>query len=54
MRHIGDAIMNAKRRGVAIRIISDLSMIKASGTQINRLQGSGWFRKEIPFKEFEI
>lgn len=41
MKHIGDAILNAKRRGVIIRIISDQSMIATSGTQINRLQSSG-------------
>lgn len=41
MRHLGDAIMNAKKRGIDIRIISDNSMINSSGTQINRLQGEG-------------
>lgn len=41
MRHIGDAINNAKRRGVTIRIITDNSMIAASNSQINQLQSGG-------------
>lgn len=44
MRHLGDAVLNAKRRGVDVRIISDNSMINSSGTQINRLQGEGTIR----------
>ncbi|XP_031625226.1 mitochondrial cardiolipin hydrolase-like [Contarinia nasturtii] len=41
MIHISDAVMNAKRRGVNIRIISDSSMIASSNSQINRFQKSG-------------
>lgn len=32
MKYIGDAILNASKRGVTVRIISDMSMIAASGT----------------------
>lgn len=41
MNHIADAVMNAKRRGVDIRIISDRSMIATARSQINRFQTSG-------------
>lgn len=41
MRHIGDAILKAVQRGVKLRVITDYSMIGASGTQINKLQSKG-------------
>lgn len=41
MRQISEAIQNAKKRGVRIRIIADSSMIATSGTQINILQQNG-------------
>lgn len=40
MRHISDAIINAKKRGVHIRIITDFSMTNEH-SQINKLQGEG-------------
>lgn len=47
MRHIGDAIQNAKRRGVVIRIITDKSMLGSSNSQINHLQAAGLFTHAI-------
>lgn len=41
LRHISDALLEAKERGVTIRIISDNSMIATSGSQINTLQREG-------------
>lgn len=41
MQHICDAILNAKKRGVTIRIVSDCSMINSSNSQVNILQGAG-------------
>lgn len=44
-QRFADAVSNAKKRGVTVRIIADSSMIGSSGSQINLLQGAGWYTK---------
>lgn len=41
MKQIGDALLNAQKRGVTVRVISNHSMTHSSGSQINRLQEEG-------------
>ena len=40
-KELGDILINAHRRGVVVRVITDFEQESASGSQVKRLRGSG-------------
>lgn len=43
IRQISEAVQNAVKRGVEVRIIVDRSMISTSGSQVDKIQEKGKF-----------